>query len=77
MKNMKASAPTEWLVGEPFNEYALAYGTILAHAHTGDAAKIAGYCGKSEGLDPIQLQHFHHLRMSKSFRNRMPRVVRL
>lgn len=41
MKNMNASVPVEWLVGEPFNEYALACGAILARA-----AKIAGYCGK-------------------------------
>lgn len=53
MKNMKASIPVEWLVGEPFNEYALVCGAILARAHAraGDAAKIAGYCGKSDGLD--------------------------
>jgi uncharacterized protein (DUF2252 family) len=53
MKNMKASIPVEWLVGEPFNEYALICGAILARAHAraGDAAKIAAYCGKSEGLD--------------------------
>ncbi len=53
MKNMKASIPVEWLVGEPFNEYALVCGAILARAHarTGDAAKIAAYCGKSEAFD--------------------------
>jgi uncharacterized protein (DUF2252 family) len=53
MKNMKASVPVEWLVGEPFNEYALVCGAILARAHarTGDAAKIAAYCGKSEAFD--------------------------
>lgn len=55
MKNMKASVPVEWLVGEPFNEYALACGAILARAHarTGDAAKIACYCGKSEVFDEV------------------------
>jgi hypothetical protein len=53
MKNMKASIPLEWLVGEPFEEYAFICGAILARAHarTGDVAKIANYCGKSEGLD--------------------------
>jgi uncharacterized protein DUF2252 len=50
---MKASMPIEWLVGEPFNEYALGCGAILARAHarTGDAAMIASYCGKTEALD--------------------------
>jgi hypothetical protein len=49
-KTRAVFVPAEWLVGEPFNEYALACGAILARAHarTGDAAKIAGYCGKSE-----------------------------
>ena len=53
MKNMKAAIPIEWLVGEPFNEYALLCGAILARAHTrsGDTAKIASYCGKTEALD--------------------------
>jgi uncharacterized protein (DUF2252 family) len=53
MKNMKASIPLDWLVGEPFNEYALVCGAILARAHarTGDVAKIANYCGKSEAFD--------------------------
>jgi uncharacterized protein (DUF2252 family) len=53
MKNMKASVPVEWLAGKPFEEYALVCGAILARAHarTGDAAKIAAYCGQSESLD--------------------------
>lgn len=53
MKNMKGSIPIEWLVGEPFNEYAMICGAILARAHsrTGDAAKIAAYWGKSGELD--------------------------
>lgn len=53
MKNMKASIPVEWLTGESFNFYAWACGAILgrAHARTGDAATIAGYCGNSEILD--------------------------
>lgn len=53
MKNMKGSIPIEWLSGNSFNFYAWACGAILARAHarTADAAKIAGYCGKSTVLD--------------------------
>ena len=53
MKNMKSSIPVEWLSGTAFNFYAWACGAILgrAHARTTDAAKIAGYCGKSAVLD--------------------------
>jgi hypothetical protein len=49
MKNMKASMPVEFLTGEPFEFWAWACGALLArsHARTGDAAKIAGYIGKS------------------------------
>ena len=53
MKNMKASMPLEWLTGEPFYFWGLVCGALLGRAHcrNGDAAKIAGYCGKSEALD--------------------------
>jgi len=53
MKNMKASIPVEWLTGPSFNFYARACGAILARAHarTGDAAMLAGYCGASDVLD--------------------------
>jgi hypothetical protein len=53
MKNMKASMPLEWLIGEPFNFWAFVCAGLLARGHSrmGDAAKIAGYCGKSEALD--------------------------
>lgn len=53
MKNMKGSIPIEWLSGSAFTFYAWACGAILARAHarTTDAAKIAGYCGKSSVLD--------------------------
>jgi uncharacterized protein (DUF2252 family) len=53
MKNMKASMPMEWLTGEPFHVWSFVCGALLARAHSriGDAAKIAGYCGKSEVLD--------------------------
>ena len=52
MKNMKASMPIEYLTGEPFEFWAFACGALLARAHarTGDAAKIAGYIGKSKAL---------------------------
>jgi sugar/nucleoside kinase (ribokinase family) len=53
MKNMKASVPVEWLTGESFNFYAKGCAALLARAHAraGDAAAIAGYCGKSPVLD--------------------------
>ena len=53
MKNMKASVPIEWLTGESFDFYAWACATLLARAHarTGDAAAIAGYCGGGATLD--------------------------
>jgi len=52
MKNLKASMPVEFLTGASFNFYAWACGAILARAHsrTGDPARVAGYCGKSEAL---------------------------
>jgi uncharacterized protein (DUF2252 family) len=53
MKNMKASMPLEWLTGETFHVWSFVCGALLGRAHSriGDAAKIAGYCGKSEVLD--------------------------
>ena len=53
MKNMKASFPVESLTGESFYFYARACAALLARAHArvGDAAAIAGYCGKSSILD--------------------------
>ena len=53
MKNMKASMPLEWLTRHPFYFWGFVCGTLLAHAHcrNGDAAKMSGYCGKSEVLD--------------------------
>jgi uncharacterized protein (DUF2252 family) len=53
MKNMKGSIPLDWLKGSAFLMYARGCGTLLARAHSrsGDIAKIAGYCGKSEALD--------------------------
>jgi hypothetical protein len=53
MKNMKASIPVEYLTGESFNFYSEACGSLLARAHAraGDAAALAGYCGKTPVLD--------------------------
>ena len=53
MKNMKGSIPLEWLSGTPFNYFSRGAGILLARAHarTGDAAVIAGYCGGSKVLD--------------------------
>jgi len=53
MKNMKASLPVQFMSGEPFEFWAFACGALLARAHarSGDAARIAGYCGKSDTLD--------------------------
>ncbi len=53
MRDLKGSIDIEWLKGSAFLMYARACGTLLARAHarSGDIAKIAGYCGKSEALD--------------------------
>lgn len=53
MKDLKGSIPVERLTAKSFRLYAWACGAILArgHARTGDAARIAGYCGDSKTLD--------------------------
>lgn len=53
MKNLKGSIPMEWLSGTPFNFFSRGAGTLLARAHarSGDAAVIAGYCGGSNVID--------------------------
>ena len=55
MKNMKGEVPLPLLSGRPLFYFAWGYGALLARAHarTGDAAAIAGYCGGpgNEGLD--------------------------
>ncbi|MFN7926286.1 MAG: DUF2252 domain-containing protein [Bryobacteraceae bacterium] len=53
MKNMKGSIPPVGIGETPFLFYAATCGAVLARAHarTGSAAAIAGYCGKSEELD--------------------------
>ena len=47
MKNMKGEVPMSVLRGRPFTYFAWGYGALLARAHarTGDAAAISGYCG--------------------------------
>ncbi|HEX4771013.1 MAG TPA: DUF2252 domain-containing protein [Bryobacteraceae bacterium] len=64
MKNMKASIPVEWLTGSSFSFYAWACGAILARAHarTGDAALLAGYCGNTPVLDKA-LARISHQRL--------------
>ena len=55
MKNMKGEIPHSLLKGQSLIYFAFAYGALLARAHarTGDAAAISGYCGGPEetGLD--------------------------
>ena len=53
MKNMKAALPMSVLSGDAFDAFSFAFGCLLARAHarSGDAAVIAGYCGKSAALD--------------------------
>jgi hypothetical protein len=53
MKNLKASMPVSLMSGEPFEFWATACGALLARAHgrSGDAARIAGYCGDTDSLD--------------------------
>jgi len=53
MKNLKGSIDVDALGRAPFNFFAWAYGSLLARAHarSGDAAVIAGYCGRAGGFD--------------------------
>jgi uncharacterized protein (DUF2252 family) len=53
MKNMKGSMPVAFMTGEPFEFWGFACGALLARAHarSGDAAMIAGYCGERDTLD--------------------------
>jgi uncharacterized protein (DUF2252 family) len=53
LSDHKAKVELEDMGGAALVEYALVSGEILAkgHARTGDAAAIAGYCGKSAKLD--------------------------
>lgn len=47
MKNMKGEIPISRMTGQSLLYFSHAYGALLAkaHARTGDAAAIAGYCG--------------------------------
>jgi uncharacterized protein (DUF2252 family) len=53
MKNMKGALPMAFLSGAAFYFFVFGFGALLARAHarTGDAAVIAGYCGNSAVLD--------------------------
>jgi uncharacterized protein (DUF2252 family) len=53
MKNIRGSVPVDWLHGATFDFYAWCLGLLLARAHarSGDAALIAGYCGSSDKFD--------------------------
>jgi len=53
MRNLKGSIPLDELSAKEFLRYAEACGTVLGHAHarSGEAAHIAGYCGRSGALD--------------------------
>jgi uncharacterized protein (DUF2252 family) len=53
MKNMKGAIPMAYLSGDAFNFFVFAFGALLARAHarSGDAAVIGGYCGTSSVLD--------------------------
>jgi uncharacterized protein (DUF2252 family) len=56
MKNMKASISVEELPSSALSFYSWGCGALLARAHarTGDAAALAGYCGNSAILDEAQ-----------------------
>ena len=53
MKNMKASMPVSLMTGDPFDFWAFTCGALLARAHarSGDAVRISGYCGEEDTLD--------------------------
>jgi uncharacterized protein (DUF2252 family) len=53
MKNMKGALPMDAFSEAVFDVFAFLFGWLLARAHarSGDAAVILGYCGKSEVLD--------------------------
>ncbi|MCJ2058352.1 DUF2252 domain-containing protein [Methylobacterium sp. J-048] len=53
MKNLKGAIPLAEMSGLPLLTFSYAYGALLARAHarTGDAAAIAGYCGSGKRPD--------------------------
>ena len=60
MKNMKGEIPHSLLTGRSLTFFAFGYGALLARAHarTGDAAAISGYCGgrDNHGFDDALAQ---------------------
>ncbi len=53
MKNLKGAIPLSDMSGPSLLTFSYAYGALLARAHarTGDAAAIAGYCGRGKNPD--------------------------
>ena len=53
LRNLKGAVPLDELGPATFLEYVTTCGAILARAHarSGDAAVLAGYCGSSDALD--------------------------
>ena len=53
MRNRKGSIPLQNMDVTPFGFFAWAYGSLLARAHarSGDAAVISGYCGENGDFD--------------------------
>jgi uncharacterized protein (DUF2252 family) len=53
MKNMKGEIPVSRMTGRSLMYFSHAYGALLAkaHARTGDASAIAGYCGHDGRAD--------------------------
>jgi uncharacterized protein (DUF2252 family) len=53
MRNLKGSVPLRWSSAARFAAYAASCGEILARAHarSGAAARVAGYCGRADTLD--------------------------
>jgi uncharacterized protein (DUF2252 family) len=62
MRNMKGGVPTEWLAPGPLAFFAGGFSALLARAHarTGDASVIAGYCGNSRALDDALAEWSEH-----------------
>jgi len=62
MRNMKGGIPTEWLAPSPLAFFAGGFSALLARAHarTGDACVIAGYCGNSRALDESLAEWSEH-----------------
>ena len=61
LRDMKTSVPTEQLVGPVLHHFAEMCGWALARAHAkaGDAARLAGYIGRSDRFDHALLRFAH------------------